>query len=395
MFVSGYPSGTGEAFVESELRHTFKFWEKIYLVRNNDEGSNEQRYVPENCSPIAYGVPNASGTISLVLRNAGIIFNVLFLELSRSRQKALFLSGLKKNLSLLMASVRMAEQLRSLIGSGSGNYFYSYWFNEWNLTLSILKHQKLISKNYTRAHGFDLYEDNGKPNYLPFRYFCMKNTDKVLTVSEAGSDYLKKCYPKFQKKIKSSYLGTEDKGMGPEAANSDIITLVSCGGLVDVKRPRLMIEILKKCSKQVIWFHIGDGHLRGELEELSRSLPKNVTCNFMGKLSQQAIFKFYSENYIDCFLNTSISEGLPVSIMEAISFGIPVIATNVGGTGEIVKTGITGHLVEPDFEFGHVAGLIENIRSQFSDRRAQIRQFWMSHFNAETNYTLFTKELTE
>ena len=45
------------------------------------------------------------------------------------------------------------------------------------------------------------------------------------------------------------------------------------------------------------------------------------------------------------FINLSSSEGIPVSIMEAQSFGIPVIATNVGGSGEIVVSE-TGVLVD-------------------------------------------------
>ena len=50
---------------------------------------------------------------------------------------------------------------------------------------------------------------------------------------------------------------------------------------------------------------------------------------------------------IDIFINVSSSEGLPVAIMEAISFDIPIIATNVGGTSEIV-TPETGILIAPD-----------------------------------------------
>ena len=48
-------------------------------------------------------------------------------------------------------------------------------------------------------------------------------------------------------------------------------------------------------------------------------------------------------------MNVSESEGIPVSIMEASSFGIPVIATNVGGVGEIVENGYNGLLLNKDF----------------------------------------------
>lgn len=52
----------------------------------------------------------------------------------------------------------------------------------------------------------------------------------------------------------------------------------------------------------------------------------------------------YSEHPVDVFINLSTNEGVPVSIMEAISFDIPIVATDVGGTSEIV-TDETGILV--------------------------------------------------
>ena len=70
----------------------------------------------------------------------------------------------------------------------------------------------------------------------------------------------------------------------------------------------------------------------------------------MGAIQNVEVYKYYNEHCADLFINVSSSEGLPVSIMEAISFGIPVIATDVGGTGEIVKNGISGFLINRDFE---------------------------------------------
>jgi len=54
-------------------------------------------------------------------------------------------------------------------------------------------------------------------------------------------------------------------------------------------------------------------------------------------LPHNDVLNYYASNPVDVFINTSSSEGLPVSIMEAMSFGIPVIATNVGGTGHCYK----------------------------------------------------------
>jgi glycosyltransferase involved in cell wall biosynthesis len=65
----------------------------------------------------------------------------------------------------------------------------------------------------------------------------------------------------------------------------------------------------------------------------------------MGEKDQDGVVAILSAT--DIFVNPSYSEGLPTSVMEAASVGLPVIATDVGGTREIVEHGTTGLLVEP------------------------------------------------
>jgi glycosyltransferase involved in cell wall biosynthesis len=76
-------------------------------------------------------------------------------------------------------------------------------------------------------------------------------------------------------------------------------------------------------------------------------LPKNILYNFLGFLPTNEVYLYYKNKPIDVFLNVSASEGLPVSIMEAQSCGIPVIATAVGGTPEIVNEKV-GILLSPN-----------------------------------------------
>lgn len=88
------------------------------------------------------------------------------------------------------------------------------------------------------------------------------------------------------------------------------------------------------------------------------------------------------------FLNVSSSEGVPVSIMEAISFNIPVVATNVGGTSEIV-TDETGILLSSDPTAEEILNALYSIESI----NVQPREFWKQKYNADTNYKEFVKVL--
>ena len=104
----------------------------------------------------------------------------------------------------------------------------------------------------------------------------------------------------------------------------------------------------------------GDGPLRASLEAQARSLGVEDRVKFLGYRSDIA------DLLADCdmFVLPSLYEGLPLSILEAMSAGKPVIATHIGGTDEAVIAGETGLLVPP----ADSAALAAAIRSLLTDR---------------------------
>ena len=79
--------------------------------------------------------------------------------------------------------------------------------------------------------------------------------------------------------------------------------------------------------------------------------------------------------------------------MEAMSFGIPVLATNVGGTKEIVIDNITGKLLPVDFNPIEAAHELSLFNEKFENKRKLIQDYCKQKFNAYTNYTSFHKSL--
>ncbi len=388
-FTNSYPYGNGETFIENELNIIAPFFDVIYLFHKSK--TEERRPIPSNVKLI-YIEPINKTIKKKSIGNGLVLVNLIFNEFLFSRQKILFLKNLKYNIAYALNGIYYSTQIKHALDGKvlKQAFFYSYWFFDWNFSLSILKRNKVISKNYTKAHGFDIYEDNGKPNYLPYRLFCLINTDKVFTVSQVGANYLKTIYPEFSSNISCSYLGTLDAGINREPSPDLPIHIVSCSNIVSVKRLHLIVEILKHCHKKILWTHIGDGKLKKDILLQIKSLADNCSVNFKGQLSSSRIVEFYNQTPIDVFINCSISEGLPVSIMEAISFGIPVIATDVGGTKEIV-TSVTGYLIDETFNVKNIATLIQNLRDDNSFNRNAIKAFWVNNFSAYNNYTQFLK----
>ena len=103
--------------------------------------------------------------------------------------------------------------------------------------------------------------------------------------------------------------------------------------------------------------------------------------------------QYYKENHVDVFLNVSETEGVPLSIMEALSFGIPVIATKVGGTGEIVTSGLNGTLLPKDVAPSALSNAIRDMMVQSDEERntmcRKARESWEKNCSAEKNYRDF------
>ena len=131
-----------------------------------------------------------------------------------------------------------------------------------------------------------------------------------------------------------------------------------------------------------------------EINDLTNELPKNIKCHFMGHKPNTFLMNHIKNHHFDVFINLSKFEGLPVSIMESISFGIPVFATDAGGTKEIV-TPVTGKLFENDINVKSFSVFLDKFfDTEFSQKnfRDNVRKYWLENFNADTNYVQFIDE---
>ncbi|MFT5244733.1 MAG: glycosyltransferase involved in cell wall biosynthesis, partial [Psychroserpens sp.] len=266
---------------------------------------------------------------------------------------------------------------------------YSYWCNHWMLRLSLLKKAGLIKSLVCRVHGFDLYSERHKVGFIPHQAAMLKSADHVFVISQHGKTYLTN---KFAlKNIKLSKLGVPDHGLGPIPNQLETIQIVSCSNLIAVKQVHLIIDALRQVKRNVVWRHFGGGFLSVELKKLAAKLPENITVIWMGQTSNKNILSFYKNHPVHLFLNVSQSEGLPVSIMEAMSFGIPVAAPSVGGIPEIVNDSNGYDLgIEKIEEI--LATYIQDMNERLHLKRQNARQMYLRNFSL-TNFTHFINQI--
>jgi len=276
---------------------------------------------------------------------------------------------------------------------------YSYRF-EYQAYVALLLKRKWgnTPKIVCRAHGYDLYEERNPDNYLPMRSALLSGVDYVFPCSKYGAEYIKHKYPAGKAQVDVRYLGTSDYGEKVFSSGKKPLRILSCSNVLRVKRIDKIIDALSLIRDIPIeWTHFGDGELIDELREYAGDkLGSNVKVSFAGNIANTELMNTYAAKDFYVFINASSSEGLPVSVMEAMSFGIPCIATDVGGTGEIVNND-HGVLIPKDAAEKDIAEVIRAVYSVSGDEylavRHKARRFWKDHFDADKNYKAFFEEL--
>ncbi|NUU97733.1 glycosyltransferase [Marinitoga sp. 1138] len=394
LFTIKFPYDKGEEFLENEIPIISKYFDIIIVPYNKGK---EIRRIPKNVKVDDFFAEIKSKK------------NILFYGIMKNRyiikefidSKNIYFYKSIKYFGLEEIFKKWFEQYKNI---SSNIIFYSYWMTEAAYALGKLR-RKLSQRNIliSRAHRFDLYEYLYKGNYLPLRKKILKNIDKVFCVSENGKNYLLKKYPQYTEKIEISRLGVMPQNKTNEPSKDGNLRIVTCSYLKPVKRVHLVIDALsilsKKIKKNIIWTHIGDGPLEEELKSRAQKLDSaNIFYKFSGRMENKDVQKYYRENPIDLFLNVSESEGLPVSIMEALSFGIPVMATAVGGTPELVDDKVGKLLpadLTPDILAESIKEFINLSDEEIELKRKNALKRWNEKVNAIKNYEDFSKRILE
>jgi glycosyltransferase involved in cell wall biosynthesis len=407
LITSQFPFGKGESFIENEFPLLSENFDRILIIAQNIS-SDHERATSVNTKVYRYNTATSFrgflNMIALLTGNANIISSLYKEEVTFRKEKNCKLSI--KNFSFLFRKIVKTLQLRNFIkqvllkeGIDESLVFYSYWLKTGAHAISLLDYKKSI--RIARAHGSDIYEEKTEKGYLPLLRYSGLNLDAIFFVSKNGKDYFEEKIRTKSPRFKVSRLGVK-KASGDDISlkRPDKFLIVSCSNMIALKRIDILIRALSivKTDREIEWIHFGDGTLKKSLEKLaSDSLPSGkITFRFMGHYPNEDLLKFYAENRVDLFINTSSTEGIPVSIMEAQAYGIPVIATDTGGVNEIISKN-SGSLLPVSLMPEDLAREIEHYLNlteiESGILRANAYNNWNLNFNAMTNYRNFITEL--
>ena len=173
--------------------------------------------------------------------------------------------------------------------------------------------------------------------------------EAVVGVSEAVCDFALKMGAKNPVKIKNGVV-MNFWDLRDNRPNRENFVLTYVGRLIYAKGIQDLLQAValldKKANFPPLFLNIvGGGVYKEKLQELAKNLKIEARVRFLGELDDSKIKKVFNET--DVFVNPSYSEGFPTSVLEAGVAGLPVVATDVGGTREIIVSSEHGFLIKP------------------------------------------------
>ena len=407
VFLSNFPYGFSEPYFGTELPYLAKHFDQISLVPADLAPSISTEKLsfdlPENARVEEWKVKQFSKfngleifkmLLSPIFRQE--LWNLVFKFKPNSRSLAL-----KTCVSSWLRAMSFAEHLAQtnlVSGLNENVVLYSYWCTDLSLAMAMLKEQGFTQTMITRIHAWDLYFDRDPSGYLPFRSFIFSKLDGVYPISEKGRNYLLETLgSEFGPQLRVARLGTEPLQSKPYVREAKILRILSISKIIPLKRLDLLIESLgiAQRSISIVWHHLGGDD--AQTKALAESKLKGVDFTFFAFQGKVRYYQQLEENTYDLFINLSTKEGLPVSMMECMSLGIPVLATDVGAVSEIVDHEKNGWLISVDSDAKSIAEKICSIALLTEEEMQQTRQAaylkWDSNFNSIRNYSDFSEKL--
>lgn len=404
LLTSHYPYYPGEQFLEQEVPHLVGEFDRVIVVPIDLSKSNGSRRALPECAELVHMAPPRDPRARGVGERLVASFTERIARLGLPHKTAL---DLRFSTTALGMFDRVSAALDDIgIVRSEPTVTYGYWLFKQAAVASLLskKHFTGRSVAVSRAHGSDVYRHRGILGYLPARKFLVQHLDHLYPISESGKNEILDYPNSDASKVEVARLGTKPPLEVVNRTLEEPVHFVTVSSIIPLKRvdeiARAIATLHRHLPGKVRWTHIGDS---GEgsllrLKDYVRGLGIGEITEFLGQIPNDEVAEFYRTNPANYFINFSTSEGVPVSIMEAFAHSVPAIATDVGGTGELVNSS-NGFLLPSSATVDDLARELERLVLLSTDNYARLSrqafETWRSMANAPKNYSAFARTLRD
>lgn len=278
---------------------------------------------------------------------------------------------------------------------------YTYWRGGQTLAAVrwVAEHPRSVA--VTRVHRYELYDEAFDPPFQPWISVYQQLT-RTIAVARQGRDYLQD-RGVDPSRLMLARLGVAAARVRASASTDGVWRVVSCSNVIPLKRVdrvgATLIELARRHpDRRVEWTHFGAGPSLDVVRAALIGAPANFAAMLAGQVPNERVLDHYCTQPVDLFVLLSESEGLPVSIQEALAHGIPVVATNVGGVADAFgANGDNGALLSAEATVEQIATVLEQLllapAAEQAARREAAWKRWALDFDAERNHAALARIL--
>lgn len=231
---------------------------------------------------------------------------------------------------------------------------FNYLYPSYLVANSVNKFSKKIMWIHGSVYDLDYFQYKGLKRIVYYFYNLMQSrafqkADIIVSTSINTDKSLKELFPKYYSKVKLIYNGYNFNMISKKSEEISVpikkrkFRLISCGRLDENKNTILQLEALTYLLSQNIDVELlilGEGKEKDKLFDKAKELNICNNVEFLGFVENQYAYI----KTADVLLLSSFQEGFPTVVVEALSIGVPVVATYVGGIEELIKPGVNGFI---------------------------------------------------
>lgn len=382
------PYGKGEAFVVTEMLEVLRQGVDLVVIPLRPE-QKVYHHEALDISQRTIRLPLLSGKVILeflktIMVNPIDVAFAIFSVIRCSRPGVVI-----KNLAIIPKGVYIARLLSKM----EVEHIHAHWASTPSTCAYIASQLTGIPWSFT-AHRWDITENNMLKEKV-------KTASFVRAISEDGKkEILRIAGKEYQDKVLVIHMGVKVENISQVKKAGEIPTIVCVANLVEVKGHRYLLEACRILRDKGIRFKcilIGEGSERKTIERKIEELGLTSKVKLLGALPHEKVQEILQKE-ADIIVLPSIvtdkgeKEGIPVALMEAMSYGIPVVSTHTGGIPELLSGG-AGIMVE-EKNAGQLADALERL-IQDKELAKEIGQRGYRKVNEEFNLIKNVKKLLE
>ena len=247
--------------------------------------------------------------------------------------------------------------------------------SQWFKRPTILHlHGALFLKQYQKASVF----------WKKQLKYLFEQSDAVICLSQAWSDAIYSLFPGSNRLVISNGILLPESKKNCEKNAKKTINIIFLGLIGPRKGLFDLLLAFERLVKEKFNIHLsigGNGQVERLRKHLFSPLLKHTVC-YHGWIDETKKDKILTDG--DIFVLPSYGEGMPISILEAMSYGLPVVSTCVGAIPEQVEDGVTGYLINP----GDIDDLYNKLKKLIINRNLRIEMGQNGRRKIETTFDI-------